>query len=132
MSNETPTKVYMIQGNYKLVEYDVISVNGNMMQIVRTDPDGWKTIRHESVTRVNESAYMAFNADDLADEVDRLRELYEPREGYINCTYCGKVVPEEKATKYKVISYANYGPRGRWGKYCDRQCASHDQMAHEG
>jgi methionine synthase II (cobalamin-independent) len=77
------------------------------------------------------------NLEDLSDEISRMKELYEPREGYNNCTYCRKVYPKDKVVNCKII----FQDTDRFGKkfvnqktnqYCSEQCGFSDQCAHEG
>lgn len=57
---------------------------------------------------------------------------YRLEDGQIRCDYCHQPVDADKVFKRRIISYANYGPAGKWGQYCNGQCAMHDQFAHEG
>lgn len=74
----------------------------------------------------------SYNCDDLLCKCAELKMRYELKEGDISCDYCRKAFPEKEKVIYRVISYANYGPAGKTGNYCSRECSMHDQMAHEG
>jgi len=73
-------------------------------------------------------------AKNKAKAVKKEREERERllNNGHIACHYCGKIVPENQAVNYKIISYANYGKAGKMGQYCSGDCGVSDQMAHEG
>jgi len=75
----------------------------------------------------------SFRKEDLIPELKKMKELYEPREGYLECAYCHKQRLPKDLRQATVISrmYINYKSNKR--NYCkDSDCASHDQMAHEG
>jgi len=78
----------------------------------------------------------ALNEDDLSEELERLRDTYLPKEGHINCSYCGKAVPENEAVDYTIIYQGWNGYKKtvmrKTNKYCPGNCGVHDQMAHEG
>jgi hypothetical protein len=67
----------------------------------------------------------------LLPRQEELRQLYEPREGYIACTYCRKQIPENEAVDYTVIA-RQYPNMRKTAKYCPGNCGPYDQMAHEG
>ena len=93
----------------------------------------------KKLSKILNSRYMAFTAEDLEDELRRQKELYEPREGYIACSYCRKQNPPENIVYEKLI-FRDFDPVRRKQfvnkktlPYCkDTDCAINDQMAHEG
>jgi len=79
----------------------------------------------------------AFKAEDL-DEKRRInQELYEPKEGYVKCSYCGKQNQPDNTIYSKIIFQDSHNGRRfvneATNPYCkDKPCSSYDQMAHEG
>lgn len=56
--------------------------------------------------------------------------------GHIRCTYCRKIIPEDKAVKHEIIfqdwnGYKKFVNR-KTNKYCSGKCGSYDQMSREG
>lgn len=87
----------------------------------------------DSLSKINAGKEMAWTADQLAPEIERRKELYEPREGYAPCQYCQKQNPPENMIEGTVIYRMQRGIGRKTGMYCkDKPCASHDQMGHEG
>jgi len=89
------------------------------------------------LNRILNEKHLAFTYDELTGELQRRKELYEPREGYIKCSYCWKQNPPEN-TVYDKLIFRDWDGRKQFVNekelpYCkDKPCASHDQMAHEG
>lgn len=52
----------------------------------------------------------------------------------IKCAYhaCKKEVDKDKAVKSELLYRHGNQTKREWREYCSEQCASHDQMAHEG
>lgn len=134
--NQTPTKLFCIQGYTDVQEYNIDRIapghDGEMRVYVSRSDGKWRTSSAHKLSDVEQSPAMAFSPEELQPELERRHELYDLKEGQIHCQYCHKATDEDKAISYRVISYRNYGPGGRLGKYCSKQCASYDQMAHEG
>lgn len=74
---------------------------------------------------------LSLTRDTLLPLQQILKEKYEPREGYIPCTYCGLQVPIKDSVEYTVIA-RQYTNMRKTSKYCSIQCGASDQMAHEG
>ena len=92
-----------------------------------------KTSGADSVSKINAGDGVAWTAEQLEPEINRLKELYEPREGHAPCAYCRKQNPLANLVDGKVIYRMNGGVHTKTQKYCsDKPCASHDQMGHEG
>lgn len=71
---------------------------------------------------------LSFIKNSLIEYQNHLRELYEPRIGYISCEYCRKQFPEKEVFKYKI--FAN---RSTYiGNFCSNKCAGYCQMGSEG
>jgi hypothetical protein len=91
----------------------------------------------EKLSEILSKKHLSFDANDLADELQRLKELYEPREGYIKCAYCGKQNSPEN-TIYDKLIFRDWDGRKQFVNektlpYCrNKPCASYDQMAYEG
>lgn len=90
-----------------------------------------------SLTELEKSNRIKPTLEELQPEIQKNKELYEPRDGYINCAYCHKVVEIPKAIERKII-FRNSDAFGKqfvdqkYNKYCTSDCACHDQYAHEG
>ena len=135
MMNQSQEKLYVIRNYYDVEVWNIDRViqddNGETrVYALRKDSGSWSA--SWKLSDIQESSKMAFSEAELQPELERRRALYELKDGQIHCQYCHKAVDEKSAISYRVISYANYGSRGRLGKYCSRDCANFDQMAHEG
>ena len=87
----------------------------------------------DPLSKINAGETMAWTVEQLQPEIDRRRELYEPREGCAPCQYCGKQNPPTNMIEGTVIYRMNRGLHRKTGMYCkDKPCATHDQMGHEG
>jgi hypothetical protein len=76
---------------------------------------------------------MAWTVEELADEIQRRKALYEPRDGHTPCAYCQKQNPPENMVDGTVIYRTGGGIASKTQKYCkDKPCAGYDQMGHEG
>ncbi|MGQ3662039.1 YdaE family protein [Citrobacter braakii] len=51
----------------------------------------------------------------------------------IKCAYhlCNKEVEEEEAVTEELHIFHGSNLKHEWREYCSKQCAEHDQMAHE-
>ena len=85
------------------------------------------------------SEYMSFTTGELEEALRKQKELYEPREGYIACSYCRKQrLPEDIV--YKTLIYRGLDKirrkqvvKKKLLPYCkETNCAAYNQMAHEG
>lgn len=84
--------------------------------------------------------FRSFDKNDLIKKAEENRMLYEPREGCVSCSYCGKVVDKDNVVKYEII-FLNSRWNGnknvkfvdrKTNNYCSGECGLHDQMGHEG
>lgn len=67
----------------------------------------------------------------LKKKIDFYISNYVLKENQFSCAYCWKATDNDKKTSRDIISrqYDNYR---KSFDYCSIECASHDQMAHEG
>ncbi len=74
---------------------------------------------------------LSFDRSALEEKQKANYEKFHLKDGDIPCAYCGKAIPETSAIKDYVIArqYQNYRKEFL---YCSSQCASYNQMAHEG
>jgi len=87
----------------------------------------------ECLLKINAGKDLAWTVEQLQPEIDRRKELYEPREGNAPCAYCGKQNPPKNMIEGVVIYRMQKGIGRKTGMYCkDKPCATHDQMGHEG
>ena len=124
-----PTAIKLVE----LQEYfDTFNPTPDDIQLAYSFSDGtWKTSGAYGLKKIAEDERLAYCADVLIPLQNHLKELYEPREGYIPCTYCGKQIPEDTAVNYTVVA-RQYPGMKKTAKYCPGDCGVHDQMAHEG
>lgn len=54
------------------------------------------------------------------------------KNGYIECTYCKKLILESESIQKQIISFQNYGKNGIIQKFCNSTCATYQQMSLEG
>ena len=77
--------------------------------------------------------FKSLKKDELIPLLGKNILLYEPRDGFIQCQYCGKQRLPENIKKETIISRMYKGCVSNYRNYCkDTNCASHDQMGHEG
>ena len=74
---------------------------------------------------------LSFDRSVLEEKQKANYEKYHLKDGDIPCTYCGKAIPKTSAIKDYVIARQYPGGRKDF-LYCSGQCASYNQMAHEG
>lgn len=87
----------------------------------------------EKLSKIIAADGVAWTVEELAEEIQRRKELYEPREGHSPCAYCQKQNPPENLVDGTVIYRTGGGIARKTQKYCkDKPCAGYDQMAHEG
>jgi hypothetical protein len=82
--------------------------------------------------KIEEDAGMAWRAEDLADEIERRRMLYAPRDGHTACAYCRKQTPTANLVSHTIHYRDRGGLRKKVGQYCSGQCGYYDQCGHEG
>ncbi|MFK3738973.1 YdaE family protein [Massilia sp. TN1-12] len=75
---------------------------------------------------------LAWDADALAPEIERRRELYAPREGHEPCAYCRKQTPSASTVSGTIYYRDRGGLAQKTCRYCSPTCHGHDQMGHEG
>lgn len=83
-------------------------------------------------SKIGTAPDMAWQAGDLAPEIERRRELYAPRDGHTECGYCRKQTPTESLINHMIYYRDQGGSKTKIGKYCSAQCGYHDQCGHEG
>ena len=78
-----------------------------------------------------------FDIEQLGAKIAENKIKYEMKDGCIRCSRCQMVVPETQVYSSKLI----FRDRNKFGKafvnertvkYCSKECAGYDQMAHEG
>ncbi len=77
---------------------------------------------------------IGWDRQSLEPELQHRKEIYEPREGYTACAYCGKQSRTEDMHIAQIWS-PNWKATGGLSPkryYCNAGCAGYDQMAHEG
>ena len=90
-----------------------------------------KVIGSESYEKVLANERFTFDRSLLEEALQRNIEFYTLKEGDISCAYCGRATPATTAVKDYVI--ARQYPNGRKQfEYCSGECATHNQMSHEG
>jgi hypothetical protein len=83
-------------------------------------------------SKIEGAVDMAWQAADLAPEIERRRELYAPRDGHAACGYCQKQTTTESLVNHMIYYRDQGGSKTKIGKYCSAQCGYHDQCGHEG
>jgi hypothetical protein len=132
-SNKKPTKIQVAElSNY------VLGFNPNEthlgLEYEQMDSYGKSTGLRMLVDIVPEKGE-SFNQDELLPILAKKKELYEPREGYIQCEYCSQQRLPQDIMQGIIISpnWRNNGYRSPLRNYCkDKPCHAHDQMGHEG
>ena len=76
-------------------------------------------------------ASVSFVPGALDEDLARLIDVFVPKAGQFKCRYCGKATDEGKKVRGVIIARQYPNMRAEFD-YCSGQCATHDQMAHEG
>jgi hypothetical protein len=165
--NGKPERFYGLKGRYELMEYVVTGISYKFTiwwtdKPNRQDVEKVKALASESLVFLPENIYLhyeyqmcgkvsgaekltdikpekgfAFNPNELDEKIAKNRELYEPREGYVPCAYCGKQNHPDNTIRHEIIFQNSHNGRKfidrATNSYCkDSPCAGWDQMAHEG
>lgn len=112
-------------------------LRGNIYLHYTRKGEGYTSSGAYKYVEIGDNKRISLDRESLEPEITRLKELYEPREGYINCAYCHKVVEKEKAVSHKIIyrgrdQYDRACIKEKTNLYCSGQCGGNDQMGHEG
>lgn len=134
--NPTRADVRRIEGMYENGA-DSPYCKDNVIIHIKFNNGKWSSSTGVSLVDLEEGRHYHLDkdvAEEKRQDLDKKlkHELHLLENGHIRCKYCSKVVKEEAAVEYKIISYANYGPGGKVFKYCRKECGVHDQMTHEG
>lgn len=133
----------------RLKEYIEKDEDLNKKNILIEFEEKFKKYNVSSAIKLSELNNKIFlDKNDAEKEAIKLKNKKEHEEnllnhGHIRCTYCSKIVPEEKSINYTIIfqnskpdpfsksGYKRFVDK-KTNKYCSGRCGAHDQMAHEG
>jgi hypothetical protein len=83
-------------------------------------------------SKIEADAGMAWQAENLAPEIERRRALYAPRDGHTACAYCRTQTPTDRLVSRTIYYRDRGGSQTKVGQYCTDQCGYYDQCGHEG
>ncbi len=131
--DKRPTKIKVAElrgyiDNYKPDFCDIVYC------YMYTDSTGSKVSGFETLCDMKRDRH-AFYDGELIDDLAKLKELYDPKEGHIKCSYCGQQRLPADIIYGTIISpnWKRNGFKSPPRPYCkDKPCHGHDQMGHEG